>query len=557
MPKNRSVKKNVQRRGSKHATRKASSLKSGILRRDTRQDDQERKSRAQFCEVFSDWIPADISPDKGEDLLVRIYEDRRWTALTFFAQLKSTQHLDRETQTEDAISLSLDTKDFPHWIDANPPVIVVFWDVNKRTGVWQDFPRIMSEVSASTPGWRKQKTVTAHIPKKNTTDEKGRRLLRQRIATLTYPVISKGRTMEVKFSTQFPPTDDGRAQHLGLVRALEDGLPLVIPPENVTALSFPDWHERAFGKVTGKVQLEISPAKREKEPELAFTFVGRTADRVVEAPLVLRRTGGGTVRSFWDNSHRDDALVVKLTVENRTGGRKSPRAKDLRLSAEVGAAFPRKSVESNLALVRLMTCIAQGGKVELTADGLADPLAKVEIRSTFPLELLHGWEGFLKKLSVVQQVVRRYGTFDLSGGFTRDDMITTERMHQLLILNSWERTFSMTTTLVAPIQVPPDASTDGPLTLKGDLMGQFDLLGVKVPLGRFEAELLDVEAGREALKRSLGTTEFAIPDAHWRFRLLYDPSTPPPDLKVQEGLPLLSYSSADDGAEDDAEEGGA
>jgi hypothetical protein len=270
MPKNRSVKKNVQRRGSKHATRKASSLKSGILRRDTRQDDQERKSRAQFCEVFSDWIPADISPDKGEDLLVRIYEDRRWTALTFFAQLKSTQHLDRETQTEDAISLSLDTKDFPHWIDANPPVIVVFWDVNKRTGVWQDFPRIMSEVSASTPGWRKQKTVTAHIPKKNTTDEKGRRLLRQRIATLTYPVISKGRTMEVKFSTQFPPTDDGRAQHLGLVRALEDGLPLVIPPENVTALSFPDWHERAFGKVTGKVQLEISPAKREKEPELAL-----------------------------------------------------------------------------------------------------------------------------------------------------------------------------------------------------------------------------------------------------------------------------------------------
>ena len=61
----------------------------------SREQKQENISRPQFREFLErhEWVTGDITPDLGEDILVRIYEDGISTGLSFYVQLKSTDDI--------------------------------------------------------------------------------------------------------------------------------------------------------------------------------------------------------------------------------------------------------------------------------------------------------------------------------------------------------------------------------------------------------------------------------------------------------------------------------
>mgnify|MGYP001493751819 FL=1 len=85
-------------------------------RRDSSQDKQERVSRKQFGEYLeqNEWITADIVPDKGEDILVRIYDNGKSTGLSLYIQLKSVLIVENLKLKSGVVSYSFEVADLEH-----------------------------------------------------------------------------------------------------------------------------------------------------------------------------------------------------------------------------------------------------------------------------------------------------------------------------------------------------------------------------------------------------------------------------------------------------------
>src|SRR4051812_20106180 len=86
--------------------------------------EQEELSRIQFSErllLYGSWLTDKIK-DLGEDMLVRIYEERVWSGISFFVQLKSTQDVESLIVQDGFVSYPFKVKDLKHWSASGVPV---------------------------------------------------------------------------------------------------------------------------------------------------------------------------------------------------------------------------------------------------------------------------------------------------------------------------------------------------------------------------------------------------------------------------------------------------
>ena len=155
-------------------------------RRLSPQQSQENISRKQFEEFLEqhEWVTGDISPDLGEDILVRIYEDGISTGLSFYVQLKSVGDIRKRTLKSGFISYPFDVKDLEHWEAQATAVLLAVWDVQQKRGWWIWINHAIEFLSQSNAGWRGKSEVNVHIQLENEFSEDGLKQLRKLLADL-------------------------------------------------------------------------------------------------------------------------------------------------------------------------------------------------------------------------------------------------------------------------------------------------------------------------------------------------------------------------------------
>lgn len=327
-------------------------------RRRTVEQEQERESRLQLALAWKSWPLQSSAEDLGEDLLFQIYADGNFTGLSFYVQLKSTTSLDAlvPKRRQDSVAYTFETKDLRHWEDSVPPVVLVIWDVQKKAGVWHDVPEVLKALDKKGKAWRSKKTVRVQLPRKHTTDEGGRDVLRARLAHLALPVLSHGRTTRITPTFSFPKTPEGEALLAALRRTIDEGDGTVtIPRENITEFRMSDWWERAYG-VRVPDFVTISPSKSSITLPLRLQAVG--ADRTESISLDLRRTKAGRKQATFETADGATPVQARLVLH-------VPGEGDAKLELKVSFEHPCESVEDSLSLTRFLIVVRQGGTVQL------------------------------------------------------------------------------------------------------------------------------------------------------------------------------------------------
>jgi len=478
--------------------------------------------------------------DLGEDLLVQLYDDGRWTGLSFFAQLKSTTKWKRlvPKNKPGELHYPLFVKDLEHWLDTAPPVVVVIWDTDENCGFWQDVPSIVRDLDKCNPSWRKKKSASVSVPLKHTLESVGQEALRHRIGQLSIPAISAGRQLELKPTFRYPNTSEGRAALKALQVVIEEGIEegdkFTISGENITQLQASPWWERVFGKDVIPESITIESAH---EDETVMVFLTAIAgDRAETIPVELHRRKGGTKRVTLSNDSSDEPVILRLTVDVRSR------------TAQVGIKFnhPGKRVLAALKLTQFLRILGTGGSLQLGLyeGAYLGPLSP-KIQPAPDLDSLAAWERLLKLLLEIQPKVTQYGQFILPRSFTSQDLHAALQVHAVCTRASWESRMTYKATLRAPPKLPEKQEESNgnseQVTIENYPIRDVLLFGVRIPMGRVRIVFQDGAKATESLilAERKGSTKIAIKDAPVLLKFLdWEPPLTGPSAPIESpGLP--------------------
>ncbi len=140
----------------------------------------ESRSEAQLKDVFGSvgWVVERISEDYGEDLYGRPFENGNPTGNDFFIQLKGTDDVSQyKLKTKEYFSYKISLENLRQWHRFYVPVILVIWDISKRTGYWVHVQPIIRSKLESKSNWLENKPNSKepkrkiHIPCSNVLSE--------------------------------------------------------------------------------------------------------------------------------------------------------------------------------------------------------------------------------------------------------------------------------------------------------------------------------------------------------------------------------------------------
>ncbi len=119
----------------------------------------EEESRLAFrARLPKEWIVRDKRPDYGIDAEVEIVEEERITNKILWFQIKATEKTKRP---EGEVSLRMKTKHLKYYQSCRLPVVLLYWIKSQNDFYYLFVQRfIHEELSAASPEWRKQNTVT-------------------------------------------------------------------------------------------------------------------------------------------------------------------------------------------------------------------------------------------------------------------------------------------------------------------------------------------------------------------------------------------------------------
>ena len=495
-----------------------------LPRRYSTQQQQEQLAIAQLKVAFHGWNLNPIANDLGEDLLVQIYDDGRYTGLSFFLQLKSVSSLrahHRKNSPEIIVYSKIYVKDLLHWADSVPVVIVLVWDVNQSTGYWQDIPSIIRHHDAHQANWRSRTgTISIILPKANGTDKAGRSALRARLADIALPQFSKGKTLEVTSKLSFN-TQSLKDQKLliDLQHIIDEGGAITIPSRNIKDIQFSGWFERAYGR---RAVSEISIAPLRKGPPLKIGFRAASPENTEVLYLAMSKTKAGSKSVTFETIDNEQPLSAALKIST---DRKSFLRIDLKLMP--GQV---RDVCTALVLARFELALREYPKITLLMpDGYE--LGPVAF-ATSPFETepasLRAWIGTLQKLSFIQARVIRFGRFDLTGGLRSSDLSDIEFLFAICSGNHVKTRMTVTALIeegaVEIVKGPAGRSLREPGMARMTL-NQFDnapCLNVYVPLGHCEIIFSDtlafVETFNQAVKSQSQKLQFVDAEVILHFR---------------------------------------
>lgn len=278
-----------------------------MRRRLSSQQRQENISRMQFREFLEqhEWVAGDVSPDLGEDILVRIYEDGVSTGLSFYVQLKSVDAIGRHVLSTGEISYSFEVKDLEHWEAQAITVILGIWDIQQERGWWIEINQAIQFLNDNTPVWRSQKTAAVHIPVRNEFTVDSLDNLRYLLANRYYPIVAKGKELTGQARFSFPQTPEGMAKLAELQRFLAAGDPVELDGKYIEAFDFPDWWTRLYGRLNpANMQLKISSSSPSSPQPARIDFVSEVMKQEI------------SYVELWNIRHGEEEITISNEPQN-------------------------------------------------------------------------------------------------------------------------------------------------------------------------------------------------------------------------------------------------
>jgi hypothetical protein len=462
----------------------AASRKPG--RRYSRESQQEDRSEGQIRERFAElgWPCDRLGRDLGEDLHVRIYDDGRSTGLSFLVQLKSAADTERlKRKKSPALAYRLDVKDLLHWEDSTTQVVVlVLWDVAKRSGWWRSVPEIVTELDKAGKSWRKKKTVTATVPLANVTDEEGVSRLRWVVADHSLRLRPR---KDMTVSLSFPRTEQGERGRLALERALDLGESITFSREFIPTVTPPIWLRRAYGEIgPGEtIRVEISPALSKNARAIRIEV--ESPEGPSACPFVeLRTIVQGRKRVKLTNEHQKLPIVFSLDF--------GPHGVAFELQqAHVGNTVheARDAAAFMLAagcpgsVIRIIS-LEDGAEISRFDSARAGP--------NYDLAEMRRWRDVLDKLCFIQ--LRLAGRGNISSRALRkmsaEDVDTTASLFRIL------RDGRLETVETLPVEAEPSADPlpEVPCSVRFDI-GEVrcQILDLDIILGAVRGSIVDAD----------------------------------------------------------------
>jgi len=356
------------------------------------------------------WNASEITPDTGEDVLVKVFEAPQGSAsegtptgLTFLAQVKS---IDAPGAHTDAVQIaySLRTADLKDWEGHQPPVVLVIWDVSARIGYWLTVTDAIKRMEAGDAGWRAQKTVTAHVPLQNECNHAGLLRLRKLVADAVLPSVQGDRPLVFHVELFFPSSKAGIVQKKAFNDAIDRGIQHTIDAEFVRKVSYPDWFERLYGQsLPQPSSIEINSPSPPKLPGVTFTLEARSPGRLDTAQITTFVTRIGKKEAELSNASDESAPLWLMFVMRDD-------EQEIQLSLNLTVRFPREQLRAALLLDHL----AAGASLRVVGSTTEGHRIYNElVGSVRPPPGLNRILSVLGSLSVIDQYLESSGEFNL------------------------------------------------------------------------------------------------------------------------------------------------
>lgn len=391
-----------------------------MRRRLTPQQSQENISRKSFEEFLetNEWVTVDISPDLGEDILVQVYDGGVSTGLSFYTQLKSTSNLEGFRLKSGSISYPFKVKDLQHWKDQGIPVLLVIWDIRLKQGCYIWAKDALTMLDAKSRDWRKKGKVKIQFLAHNKLDGNAFAKLRSDLAKHYFPIISKGKDLEIKASFEFPRTPEGEMKLAEFNRFLASGDDVELEGGFIKSFELPDWWTRLLGSSDpSKMTLKLGSSKQ--SPTHPFRIDFFSAQFGVERldHIELRLEKGGEEEVWISNEQQSMHIKIRMVVMKKTkefkmtitflmGGVDGFQAKQI---------FHLQQILSSKSEVRFRN-LADGNEATLISDQgiLQHPDARTV--------------DFVNKLCLIQNATGVLFAFPEDGSYTYEDEIAADEL---------------------------------------------------------------------------------------------------------------------------------
>lgn len=484
--------------------------------RRSKNNTQETRSLGQVVETLSHWLPNRLTEDFGEDMIVQIEDDGEWTGVSFFLQTKSTTDLvGTKLARRPVYSYSLEVRDLLRWESTSPPVVVVVWDVEAKTGIWMDVPAAVQSLDAGNAKWRSQKSASVHFPDGNRLDLcAGQSKLRRRLADLAIPAIGKGKTLNIRPTFEFPKDEEGQALFEQLKTTIDEGGTVTIPGKYIKAFQMSPWWERLYGSAD-VTQVTIGPSS--SDVSLGFDLVAVGPERAHTMQLTLPRIKGGIRQVTYSNNETNDPARVTLILP---GSQSKTRDE---LQATMSLSFPARDAFLTASMASFLLAVHDAGGCRLRHRETGIDLGEVALdllRQIPERDELLAWERLAQKLIFIEATTAKFGRFDLSGGVTDADLLAIQALYAMCREESWERTGSFRFTLEPGAKVP--SNMEGEVSFTPEFFGTWRVLGVSIPLKEVQMTVRDSKKFLVAVANAVekGESSVELEDIRIAYKLL-------------------------------------
>jgi hypothetical protein len=404
----------------------------GIPRRSSTQQDQEIQSRKQFEGLISSigWKPTDVTPDLGEDFLIRIYDQGVSTGLSFYVQLKSVQNINNYQLKTGKISYPFDVADIDHWDIQIPFVFLVLWDMKDKTGWWIWICDVIGYLNQNNPNWHQQKTVNIHIPIENLLDGNGFNQIRALIANCYFPIIAKDKVLDVHAKFVFPPTQEGKAKLAEFERHIAAGDEVKLDGRYIAELEFPDWFKRIHGEFdTKSMVLQMGPAGSPLMQPAQIDFISAKYGEIRLPYVELQRVKQGVDETTISNEHQNLPFKFQIVFNVKTGIHQ--------ITTKI--KYGKMDAITALQALRIQQILAHGGKIRITVlETNESDVIPCNVGAFQPPD--DDFVRFIENLEKIQRITEHQIHFPEDGNFTQNDlnlaediasMLDTGRLHKI------------------------------------------------------------------------------------------------------------------------------
>ena len=280
------------------------------------QENISRKAFAEFLERH-EWVTTDVTPDLGEDFLVRVYENGISTGISCYIQLKSINNIEALRLKSGDVSYTFEVKDLEHWESQGVPVLLVIWDVNTGNGYYLWVSDAIKQLSSRKQLWRSQTNARIHFPYTKVFDENALKNVRHDLAIHFNSIISRDKDLVINAVFKFPTSGEGAAKMAEFERFIGAGNEVELDSAYISKFEFPDWWTTLHGEIE-IAHLTMGPARYEQTTSFQIRFHSMQAEVVTLTNVALRMEKGGEKEVTFSNVQQETFYTTRLVINKET-----------------------------------------------------------------------------------------------------------------------------------------------------------------------------------------------------------------------------------------------